>query len=39
MERKFELILDGLMAIVTWIAGIVGFYWIFLRWIIAMFNF
>jgi hypothetical protein len=38
MERKFELIMDGLMAVVTWIAGIVGFYWIVIRWILSMFN-
>ncbi len=38
MERKFELIMDALMTIVTWIAGIGAFYWIFLRWILTMFN-
>jgi hypothetical protein len=34
-NKNFERIFDPIMMVVTWIAGIVAFYWIFLRWVVA----
>jgi len=35
-NEQFERIIDPIMTVITWVAGIGAFYWIFLRWIVAL---